>query len=167
MSAAIVWFTGLPCSGKSQLAERVQARLVEQAVPCCRLDGDRVRDLLRPRPGYSGPERDDFYVTLGNLALELAQQGLIVLVPATANRRYYRDRVRAEAPRFLEVWMTASVEECRARDKKGLYAQFAKGDLHGLPGEDSSYELPESPAVFAAGGADDQALKQILQALGG
>jgi adenylylsulfate kinase len=162
---AIVWFTGLPNSGKSQLARRVQASLAQESIACCLLDGDRVRDLLRPRPGYSSQERDDFYVTLGNFALELAQQGLVVLVPATANRRHYRDRVRAQAPRFVEVWMTASVEECRTRDKKGLYAQFASGQLHGLPGEDSSYEAPESADVLAAGGEDVAALERILQSL--
>jgi adenylylsulfate kinase len=123
MTGAIVWFTGLPSSGKSRLARRVQARLGRECMPCCLLDGDRVRSLLHPQPGYSSAERDDFYRTLGGLALELAQQGLIVLVPATANQKQYRDRIRAQAPRFIEVWMTATLDECRLRDAKRLYAQ--------------------------------------------
>ena len=165
MSGAIVWFTGLPSSGKSRLARRVQTRLAGECLPCCLLDGDRVRELLHPKPGYSSHERDDFYLTLGSLALELAQQGLIVLVPATANRRQYRDQIRAQAPRFIEVWMTASVDECRRRDGKQLYAQFAGGQVSGLPGEDSSYEAPESAEVTANGGHDDDALLRIVQSL--
>ncbi len=165
MNGAIVWFTGLPSSGKSRLAGRVQACLAGQRVPCCVLDGDRVRALLHPRPGYSSAERDDFYLTLGSLALELSQQGLIVLVPATANRKQYRDQVRAQAPRFIEVWMTASLDECRLRDAKRLYAQFAGGQVHGLPGEDSLYEAPEFAEVTANGGDDDDALQRIVQSL--
>lgn len=165
MSGAIVWFTGLPSSGKSRLARRVQTRLNGECLPCCLLDGDRVRGLLHPRPGYSDAERDDFYLTLGGLALELAQQGLVVLVPATANRKQYRDRIRAQAPRFIEVWMTATLDECRLRDAKRLYAQFAGGQLSGVPGEDTIYEAPEFAEVTAEGGDDDAALLRIIQIL--
>lgn len=163
MTGAIVWFTGLPSSGKSRLARRVQAALAERRRPCCLLDGDRVRALLHPTPGYSDRERDDFYLTLGELSLELAEQGLVVLVPATANRQQYRDRIRARTSRFIEVWMTASLEECRTRDGKGLYAQAADGRVQGLPGTDSSYEPPKSADVSAAGGEDDEALTRIVQ----
>ncbi|HET7539187.1 MAG TPA: adenylyl-sulfate kinase [Polyangiaceae bacterium] len=162
---AIVWFTGLPSSGKSRLAQRVRARLLRECSPCCLLDGDRVRGLIQPPPGYSSSERDDFYSTLGALALELAEQGLIVLVPATAHRRLYRDRVRARAPRFIEVWMTASLDECRVRDAKRLYARFGTGDVHGLPGEDEAYEAPELAEITASGGDDDAALGKIVQTL--
>jgi adenylylsulfate kinase len=165
MNNAIVWFTGLPSSGKSRLARRVQTALAERGVPCCLLDGDRVRALLHPSPGYSENERDDFYLTLGELALELAEQGLIVLVPATANRQRYRDRIRARAPRFIEVWMSASLEECRARDGKGLYAQASGGQVRGLPGTDSTYEPPKSAEVSATGADDHDALAKILESV--
>ncbi|HYQ02635.1 MAG TPA: adenylyl-sulfate kinase [Polyangiaceae bacterium] len=165
MRGAIVWFTGLPSSGKSRLARRVQLSLVEKRVACCMLDGDRVRSLLHPTPGYSNSERNDFYLTLGELSLELAEQGLIVLVPATANRRAFRDRIRERAPHFLEVWMTAPLEECRARDGKGLYAQTAGGQVQGLPGADSAYEAPEAAELTATGGDDDDALAEIIRAV--
>jgi len=165
MNGALIWFTGLPSSGKSCLARRVRARLDHAGKPCCILDGDRVRALLRPVPGYSDAERDAFYQTLGNLAVELAEQGLIVLVPATANRRVYRDRVRARFARFIEVWMTTPLAECRERDEKGLYAHFAGGMVHSLPGEDSAYEAPERAEVAARGGQDDEAVSKILRCL--
>jgi len=165
MNGAVVWFTGLPSSGKSNLASRVNARLTAERIPCCTLDGDTVRALLQPPPGYSSEERDAFYRTLADLALELSRQGLVVLVPATAHRRIHRARARESAPRFIEVWMTAPLNECRERDAKGLYARFAAGQLHGIPGEDVSYEFPEHPDVTSHGGQDDAALSLILQLL--
>jgi len=104
-------------------------------------------------------------LTLGEFALELAEQGLIVLVAATAHRRQYRDRIRARAQRFVEVWMTASLEECRARDAKQLYARFLAGEVRDLPGEDERYEVTEVPEITASGGDDDAALVQIVQIL--
>ncbi|MES1174533.1 MAG: adenylyl-sulfate kinase [Myxococcales bacterium] len=142
MSGIVVWFTGLPSSGKSRFAERVRQRLAERGLRCCLLDGDRVRDLLQPKPGYSEQEREDFYVTLGNLAAELAGQGFLVLVPATASKRSYRDHARQRAPEFLEVWLDADTEECRKRDAKGLYARFARGEVQGLPGRTSATRHP-------------------------
>ena len=165
MSGAIVWFTGLPSSGKSHLARRVRARLDHERRSNCTLDGDAIRKLIRPEPGYTPSERDDFYLTLGGLAVELSQQGLVVLVPATARCRAYRDRARALSTRFIEVWLTTSLEECRARDDKGLYARFSVGAVQGLPGEDQAYEAPEFPEVRAKGGEDDDALSLILRLL--
>lgn len=165
MTGIVVWFTGLPSSGKSRLAERVRERLIERGQPCCLLDGDRVRELLRPKPGYSDDDRENFYVTLANLAAEFARQGLIALVPATASKRTYREQARQLAPRFLEVWLEADAEECRTRDAKGLYAQFARGEVHGLPGQDEPYEPPLAPDVRAFGAQDEAALEMLLRQL--
>ncbi len=98
----------------------------------------------------------------GNLAAELAGQGLIALVPATASKRVFREHAREGAPRFLEVWLEADAEECRARDAKGLYAQFARGEVQGLPGGDEVYEPPLSPDVRAFGAQDETALEALL-----
>lgn len=163
MNGALIWFTGLPSSGKSCLARRVRARLGQAGRACCVLDGDRIRDLLCPRPGYSDAERDAFYQTLGGLAAELTEQGLVVLVPATAHRREYRDRIRARVTPFIEVWVAATPDECRERDAKGLYAHFAEGAVRGLPGEDSTYEAPLRAEVTARGGKDDNALEEIMR----
>ena len=165
MTGAVVWFTGLPSSGKSRLARQVLARLDQDQRPCCLLDGDRVRQILHPRPGYSPAERDNFYLTLGMLATELATQGLVVLVAATAYRKLYRDQVRVLVPHFIEVWLNASIEECRQRDAKGLYRDFARNAVQCLPGEDVDYEAPDSPEVEAFGCEDEAAFMKILERL--
>ena len=157
MHGVVVWFTGLPSSGKSKLAQAVREQLKLLRVACCVLDGDVMRGLLVPELGYSDQERDRFYATLARLAAELARQGLAVLVPATAHRREFRRYAREIAPRFVEVWVTTPIEECRRRDAKGLYAAADANQSHHFPGVGSAYEPPEQADVQAAGGTDSEA----------
>jgi adenylylsulfate kinase len=129
------------------------------------LDGDRVRQALVPTPGYGDLERDHFYETLARLAALIAEQRLVVIVPATANRRAFRDRARALTPRFIEVWLDVSVAECRQRDAKGLYALGELGAISHMPGGDTQYEPPIAPDVIAGGGADPDAIARTIDLL--
>jgi adenylylsulfate kinase len=165
VTGAVVWFTGPPASGKTTLAQAVRSRLAEQGAPVCVLDGDEVRAALVPRPGYDAIEREQFYATLAGLAALLARQGMVALVAATAHRRAFREAARALAPRFVEVYVAASVEQCESRDIKHLYENARAGRLHGLPGLDVAYEAPERPDVVAAGGFDQGAVGAIIAAL--
>ncbi len=160
MTGAIVWFTGLPASGKTTLAERVRARLATHGRTALVLDGDILRAVFGAS-SYGGPDRDTFYRVLADLAAVLAEQGAIVLVPATAPHREHRARARAAGHRFVEVWVRASLAECEARDFKGLYARARRGEIRDLPGLDTAFEVPEHPDVIAHGGLDEAALASI------
>jgi adenylylsulfate kinase len=163
-AGVVIWLTGRPAAGKSTLASAVRARLAAQGHAACVLDSDLVRDALVPAPGYDDEGRLAFYATLARLAAYLAGQGLIVLVPATAHRRAFRDHARAIAPRFVEVYVSASGEACAQRDVKGLYARARTGELAGLPGVDAVYEEPIAPDIVAAGGHDREAAERIVTA---
>jgi adenylylsulfate kinase len=154
----VVWFTGLPASGKSTLANRVRERLGDAVV----LDSDAMREVLGAGD-YTRTDRDAFYRTLGRLADLLARQGHVVLVAATAPRRAYRDAVRALAPGFVEVHVRTALELCEQRDRKGLYARARAGQAPTLPGIGEPYEPPLAPEVVATGGEDDQAVTAIVQ----
>jgi adenylylsulfate kinase len=161
---AVVWLTGLPASGKSTLAARLDARLREMRIAAVVLDGDEVRDAIVPRPGHEPAERDAYYRTLAGLAALLAERGLIVIVAATAHQRVWRDVARERAPRFVEVHVATPLDECRARDPRGLYARAAW--LPELPGVNVTYEAPEHPDVVAPQGDDPRACDAILAVLG-
>jgi len=167
MNGAVVWFTGRPSSGKTTLACAVRDRLIAMRKPVCVLDGDDVRATLVPPPGYTPTEREDFYSTLAGLAALLAHQGLIVLVAATAHRRAFRALARSRSPRYVEVYVAASREECECRDVKHLYADAAAGRITGLPGVDVTFEAPDSPDVIATGGLDADAVGAVIDALQG
>jgi adenylylsulfate kinase len=157
-----VWFTGLPSSGKSTLARRAQARLVEAGRAAIVLDGDELRDVLGAH-SYAPEDRERFYGSLAALAALLAKQGMVVLVAATAPRRRDRDRARelVGASGFVEVWVATRLEDCEARDPKGLYAQARRDDANALPGVGVEYEVPLEPEVIADGGYDDAAVAAI------
>jgi adenylylsulfate kinase len=163
VNGVVVWITGLPRAGKSTLALAAQARLAAAGRPALLLDGDVVRDVLVPRPGYSPAERDGFYATLAGLAGLCARQGFVVLVAATAHRRAYREAARRAAPRYIEVFVSTPAEICAARPGGELYRDSSRG---ALPGAGVAYEPPEGPDVVVEGGADSPGLAALLSLIG-
>ena len=118
------------------------------------LESDDLRRLFTPKPLYDAAERDRFYRALADLARLLSEDGVPVLVAATANLRSYRDRARAEIPRFLEVHVDCPLEVCRARDPKGVYRRSAAGTAPNVPGVSAPYEPPLRPEAVVDGERD-------------
>jgi adenylylsulfate kinase len=156
----VVWVTGPPQSGKSTFAGALADELRTRGRPTLLLDGDEVRHALVPEPAYDPESRDAFYATLANLAAVMARQGFVVVVAATAHLRKFRTRAKeAAGGRYFEVQIAATPEQCRARDRKGLYSAAASGSMPDLPGRSGAlaYEPSESPDIFASGGFDEAA----------
>jgi len=160
MSSCVVWFTGLPASGKTTLARRVRELAGEGVL----LDSDEVRVALGAG-GYDRTDRDAFYRTLAALAGLLARQGHVVLVAATAPQRAHRAIARAQAPRFVEVHVATPLATCEARDVKGLYAKARAGGAPALPGVGEPYEPPATADVVATGGHDEAAANSVVRLL--
>lgn len=153
MTGVVAWFTGLPSSGKSTLAAAVRRELATRGIVAVMLDSDELRAALVPPLGYDDASRAALYATLANLAATLAHQGHVVLVPATAHLRRFRDNARALAPQFVEIFVDTPIEECRRRDTKGLYAAANAQ----APGAGVAYEPPNAPDVRAVPGDDSVA----------
>jgi adenylylsulfate kinase len=167
LSAAIVWFTGLPSSGKSTLARRVQRRLAATGRRPVLLDGDELREVLGAQ-AYHPEDREQFYRSLAALAALVANQGIVVLVAATAPKREHRERARGAlvaGGAFVEVWVNTPLSVCEARDPKGLYARARRGEANELPGVGVAYDPPAAPEVVADGGHDEVAVSVIERLL--
>jgi adenylylsulfate kinase len=142
-----IWLTGLPSSGKTSLAQALSQRLSEQGVATQLLDSDELRRRLTPKPTYSPEERDWFYDMLTFLAELLTENGVNVLIAATASRQAYHRAARRRICRFAVVHLDCPVEVCRKRDPKRLWQRADRGEITNLPGAGAAYEPPESPEV--------------------
>lgn len=167
----VVWFTGLPASGKTTLANIMKEQLAEQGVRAVVLDSDSLRLVLTPEPAYDEAEREWFYNVIAYLASFLVQDGINVLIAATAHRRRYRERarvgVRERNGRFAEVYVQCSLEACKRRDPKGIYALAASGEAKSVPGVGTDYEWPIEPeaAVDTTDSLPEEAARIVIAQL--
>ena len=146
-----VFFTGLPSSGKSTLANVIMARLMQESSrPVTILDGDLVRKHLSSELGFSEEHRNLNIKRIGYVASEITKHhGIAVcapIAPYTAVRREVREMVSAYGG-FIEVHVSTPVEVCEQRDRKGLYAKARAGIIKGFTGIDDPYEAPEHAEV--------------------
>ena len=170
-SGATLWFTGLPASGKSTIAAGVESELLAQRRNAYVLDGDNLRHGLNGDLGFAAEDRAENVRRTAEVSALLADAGVVVLValvsPYRADRAAARTAHEARGLPFLEIHVATSLEECEARDPKGLYARARSGELRGLTGVDDPYEPPEDPELVV-GGADeptDVAVARVLAAL--
>ncbi|MFD1198393.1 sulfate adenylyltransferase subunit CysN [Brucella gallinifaecis] len=146
---AVLWFTGLSASGKSTIANRLEQRLHALGKHTYLLDGDNIRHGLNSDLGFSDADRAENIRRVGEVAGLMADAGLITLVSFISPFRAERERVRSRLPEgeFIEIFVDTPIEECMARDPKGLYAQALRGEIKAFTGIDSPYEAPLSPEL--------------------
>lgn len=142
-----LFFTGLSGSGKSTLAKIIYGKLVEGGRrPATLLDGDIVRQNLSSELGFSKKHRDLNIRRIGYVASEITKNGGIAIcapiAPYTETRRAVREMIE-EHGAFIEIHVSTPLEECEARDRKGLYAKARKGLIPEFTGISDPYELPE------------------------
>ena len=154
---AVLWITGLPASGKSTLARVLLETFEADGKVTLWLDSDDLRHFITPAATYSMEERDLFYRAVGHFAILSARGGALVVVSATAPRQHYRDRVRHQVPRFVEIYLACDEAQRRARDFKGLYAKQDDGVISQLPGVGAQYEPPRHPELGLDSTYDDPA----------
>ena len=147
--AAVIWFTGLPGSGKSSIARGLERRLFQSGVHTMLLDGDQVRHGLNGDLGFTPEDRQENVRRVGELASLFFRHGNVVICTFVSPFKGDRDRVRGLLPegRFVEVFVDTPLEECERRDPKGLYARARKGEIAHMTGLTSPYEPPDKPEV--------------------
>jgi len=153
-----LWFTGLPCSGKSTLARIVAAELKRRDRFVEILDGDEVRKHLTRGLGFSREDRDENIRRIGYVCRLLSRNGAIAIAAAISPYRAVRDEVRAghEPGRFLEVFVDTPLEICIQRDVKGMYKKALAGEMKNFTGVDDPYEPPLSPEMAIGAGAEPE-----------
>lgn len=149
-----VWLTGLPGSGKTTSGQGLLRELSARGVAATALDGDVLRKGISADLGFSEEDRAENVRRAGEIALLLADQGLVVVVclvsPRRAARESVRQRHRDKGVPFLEAFVAAPLAVCEARDPKSLYRRARAGTLAKMTGVDDPYEPPTDPELVLA-----------------
>jgi adenylylsulfate kinase len=144
-----VWLTGLSGSGKSTIAVAAEEELVSRGRLAYTLDGDNIRHGLNKNLGFSPEDRTENIRRIGEVAKLFTEAGVLVFASFISPYRADRDLVRSIHPagRFVEVYVSASIETCESRDVKGLYRKARAGEIREFTGISAPYEAPERPEL--------------------
>ena len=162
-----VWFTGLPCSGKTTIADKLGSILRDKGLKVERLDGDIVRKGLTRDLGFSKEDRDMNIERVTFVAKLLTRNDVIVLATFVSPYIQRRKETREEIGEYVEVYVKASLEECIRRDVKGMYKKALAGEIKNFTGIDDPYEAPPSPELVVDTDVEsvDESVEKVLRYL--
>jgi len=141
------WFTGIPCCGKTTIADKVAQVLKQRGYMVERLDGDIVRQGLTDDLGFSKKDRDENIKRVTFVAKLLTRNGVAVLTTFVSPYKEMRNKARKEIENFLEIYVKCPVDLCIKRDVKGMYKKAREGKIKNFTGLDDPYEEPEHPEL--------------------
>jgi adenylylsulfate kinase len=165
----LLWYTGLSGSGKSTVANAVDALLFKLNCHSYLLDGDNVRHGLNGDLGFSDEERIENIRRISEVAKLFIDSGLIVstafISPFASDRALAKGKL-AEGE-FIEVFIDTPISVCEQRDPKGLYKKARAGEIKDFTGIDSDYDVPQAPQIHVktAEQSIEQCAEQIVHHL--
>ncbi|MEG3759781.1 adenylyl-sulfate kinase [Pseudoalteromonas carrageenovora] len=145
----LLWYTGLSGSGKSTVANAVEAKLFSLGCHTYLLDGDNVRMGLNKGLTFSDEDRIENIRRISEVAKLFVDAGLIVstafISPFASDRTQARSIVNEGE--FVEVFIDTPLDVCESRDPKGLYKKARAGEIPNFTGISSSFDVPENPEI--------------------
>ncbi len=142
--SAVLWFTGLPSSGKSTVAHAVEEKLFQIGCGTFVLDGDNVRHGLCSDLGFTAEDRAENIRRIGEIAKLFVEAGIIVLAAFISPYQEDREQVRRLIGQqdFIEIFCDCPLEVCEQRDPKGHYQKARNGLIGNFTGISAPYEPP-------------------------
>lgn len=141
-----LWFTGLPLSGKTTIADKVYKELEKLQIPIERLDSKDIREVV-PNIGFSREDRNRHMHRIGHLIKTLQNNSISTVAsfvsPYTESRKAIREMVKNN----VVVFIKADIESCKSRDYKGVYEKALRGELQNFTGINDVYEEPQHAEI--------------------
>lgn len=141
-----LWFTGLPLSGKTTIADKVYEKLQKLDIPLERIDSKDIRELI-PGIGYSREDRIRHIKRIGHLIQTLQKNSISTVCSFVSPYREARKMIRQMVKNNIVVYVKADIETCKKRDYKGVYEKALKGKLQNFTGISDVYEEPEHAEI--------------------
>lgn len=159
-----LWFTGLPCAGKTSLASALFKKFKSAGYEVEHLDGDALRRSLSKDLGFSKKDRKTHVLRVATIASLLNKNGVITLVSLISPHRLTRRKARQMIGNFIEAYVRCPVKVCERRDVKGHYRLARAGRLKHFTGVSDPYEKPMAPeiTVLTDQAAIEACVRQIM-----
>ena len=155
-----LWFTGLPLSGKSTLADAVYKELKKQDIPLERLDSKDIRELI-PDVGFERSDRHRHLSRIGHLIRTLQNNSVSAVASFVSPYQESRDAIKGMTNNYIEVYVKANLETCKSRDFKGVYQKAESGELKNFTGVSDVYEEPKSATIVID--TDKESIEEAVQ----
>ena len=144
----VLWFTGLPRSGKTSLALGLEKILFDECYRVRVLHSKNFRIGLSSDLGFSREDRREHIRRVGEVAAFLARRGVVVVTSFISPFALDRAHARAAVGEgFHEVFLDPGLAVCEERDTDGIYARARVGELPEFTGVSDSYEAPKVPEL--------------------
>ena len=145
----VLWFTGLSGSGKSTISNGLEVKLNDNNIRTLILDGDNIRSGLNKDLDFSDLSRSENIRRVAEVSKLLMDAGTVVLASFISPFEKDRELVKKIIGKshYIEIFVNTSLEICKKRDVKGLYAKSKAGLIKNMTGLDSKYEHPSSPDI--------------------
>jgi adenylylsulfate kinase len=146
----VLWFTGLPRSGKSTIAHTLEKKLYDLGIRTYTLDGDNIRHGLCSDLGFTPEDRAENLRRVAEVVKLFLDAGLVVLCAFVSPLKKDREMVRkiVGEENFIEIYCRCPVEVCKTRDQKGFYQKAERGEIKNYTGISAPYEEPENPDII-------------------
>jgi adenylylsulfate kinase len=143
-----IWFTGLPCSGKSTISLILAETIRKERGKIEIMDGDVVRTNLSKGLGFSREDRETNLNRIAFVCNLLTRNGVPVIAAAISPfencRQWARDLI---GENYIEVYARCPLEKCIERDVKGMYKKALAGEIKGFTGIDDPFDEPTDAQV--------------------
>lgn len=141
-----LWFTGLPLSGKTTIADAVFKELEKLDIPLERLDSKDIRDVV-PNIGFSREDRNRHMYRVGHLIKTLQHNSISTVASFVSPYKESRKAIRDMVKNNIVVYIKADIETCKKRDYKGVYAKALQGEIENFTGISDTYEEPQHAEI--------------------
>jgi len=158
-----IWFTGLPLSGKTTIADAVYKELEKFNIPIERIDSKDIRELL-PNIGFKREERNTHIARIGHLIKTLQNNSISTVSSFVSPYTESRQQVSEMVKNNILVYVKANIETCKERDKRGKYLKALTGEYQNFTGISDVYDEPkEADIVVDTDNVNvDEAVEKIM-----
>jgi len=137
-----LWLFGLPCSGKTTLAEKLMDNFSRDSV--IHLDGDEIRKTISNDLDFSYRSREINIRRVIELCKFLNYKNYSTVISVITPLNKYREIIYKELQSKIHlIYIDATIEECRRRDVKGMYELANNSKIKDFTGIGSNFEIPK------------------------